>query len=493
MKRSPAGTVFFAVLTLLHPGAVNAISPNEWQFRQTIEIGAAGMTRLDLPLSTLDAARPNLEDIRIIDSSGREIPYVVKRPLPSGQSVGPVKEFHAQIEGSATRLNLVTGTNSPLRGVTLHVAGSSEFIKAVRIEGSHDVQKWETVADHQPLFRMADGATNLEVSLPDSVWEFLRLTIDDSRSSAIPFTGADLIRAPSTAPSAPVDIAIKSRSETPGVTRISLGLGARNLTPSLLHIEAADSIFARPITVAVSKVEGDDIVEQPLVGSIIYQMDVNGETESRLDVPVDRQIEGRELLVLIANGDSPPLTITGIRAERRAVSLLFPAGKPGRYLLLSGNKQCAPPAYDLSDLPHDLEAGPSSDAEASEISPNPDYKPADALAAVALKGGNIDVRPWHFRKPVEAIEPGVQQIELDVDVLAGAAHDLRDLRLVKDKQQIPFLIERTPISRSIPLSGKPANDPDKPSFSRFSITLPKAGIPVTRIVCRAGARIFERE
>lgn len=493
MNRPSAGTALFALLALLHPGVVDAISPNEWQFRQSLEVRASGLSRVDLPLSTLDAARPNLEDLRIIDATGREIPYLVKRPLPAAQSVAPVKAFQAQIEGSSTRLNLVTGTNAPLRGLALHVAGHGEFIKAARIEGSHNLQNWETLADHQPLFRMADGATNLEVSLPESAWEFLRLTIDDSRSSAIPFTGADLILTASTAPSQPLDIAIKSRDETPGVTRISLGLSARNVTPSLLHIEAVDSVFARPITVAVTRMEGDDLVEQPLVGSIIYQMDVNGETESRLDLPIDRQIDGRELLVLIANGDSPPLTITGIRTERRAVYLIFPAEKPGRYRLLSGNRQCPQPTYDLSDLPHDLNAITTSDVDASEISANPEYKPADALAAVSLKGATIDVSPWRFRKPVGATTPGVQQVELDVDVLAGAARDLRDVRLVQDKQQIPFVIERTSISRVFPVSGKTSNDPDKPSLSRWSIKLPKAGIPITRIACRAGSGIFERE
>jgi len=493
VNKSHASTTLLALLVLFHPGIAAAISPNEWQFRQTLEVPAGGLNRIDLPLSTLDAARSNLEDVRIIDPNGREIPYLVKRPMPAAQGVAPVKEFHAQIEGSATQLNLVTGTTSGLRGITLRAPGRGEFVKAVRVEGSHDLRNWEAVADHQPIFRMADGATNLELSLPESIWEFFRLTIDDSRATAVPFTGADLILASSAPPSESLDITIKSRDETPGVTRIALNLGGRNVTPALFHIEAADSVFARPVTVAVAKMEGDDIVEQALVGSIIYQMDVNGEPEARLDIPVDRQIDGQEVLVLIENGDSPPLTITGIRAERRSVYVIFPADKPGRYLLLTGNKQCAPPTYDLSDLPHDLKTITANEVDPSEIAANPDYKPADALAAVSLKGAAIDVSAWRFRKNVDAMKPGVQQVELDVDVLANASRDLRDVRLVQDKQQIPFVLEKTSISRAIPLTGKPSNDPDKPRISRWSVKLPKAGIPITRIACRAKPGIFERE
>ena len=50
-----------------------ALSPNEWRFRQPLDVPAAGLIRIDLPPETLDAARPALEDLRLLDSAGQEV------------------------------------------------------------------------------------------------------------------------------------------------------------------------------------------------------------------------------------------------------------------------------------------------------------------------------------------------------------------------------------------------------------------------------------
>ena len=487
-----AGRVI-AFLFLCCPLRADAISPNEWRFRQTLEVGQGGLVRFSLPAETLDAARPNLEDVRVIDSAGREVPYIIDRPLPQPESAVRPKEFHAQIEGTMTRLNLVTGTKAALRAISLEAPGGGEFTKPVRVEGSQDGQSWRPLAEHEPVFRMPGGASNLRISIPDGAWAFLRLTIDDSRSAPVPFTGAELNTGALSAPTEPMAVSIKSRDENPGVTRLSLNLGAMNLTPASVHLDTPEPLFARTVTVAVPQIGEGDITEKILTSTVIYRMDVGGKTESRLDIAIDRPVEARELVLLIANGDSPPLTTTGIRAERRAVYVMFSSAQAGRYALLMGNSQCAAPNYDLSALAQDLKGAQSNAAQPAGIERNPDYKAADALATVSLTGATIDVAPWGFRKSVKMTGPGTQAVELDLDILARATHDLGDLRLVCDGRQIPFLLEKTSISRPIPMAQSVANDPKKPNISRWSLTLPKAGLPICRIVCTPGPGVFQRE
>jgi hypothetical protein len=45
-----------------------AFDPNEWRNTQVLEIPAAGLVHVNLPTTTLDAAQPGLEDLRIVDS-----------------------------------------------------------------------------------------------------------------------------------------------------------------------------------------------------------------------------------------------------------------------------------------------------------------------------------------------------------------------------------------------------------------------------------------
>jgi uncharacterized protein DUF3999 len=491
-RRQSASFVLIAA-TILFAGAAQAMSPNEWQYAQPLDVKAGGLVRINLAPETLDLSRPHLEDLRILDPSGHEVSYFIDQPAPRSESILPAKQFRAEIERNATRLVIASGTNAPLQGVRLETAGTAEFIKAVRIEGSHDANKWRQLGDREPIFRTSGGVAQLETSFPDGVWEFLRLTIDDSRTAPVPFTGAEVLVARSTAATEAMPVTITSRDESPGITRIALNLWAANLTPASVQIETSEPLFTRVVTVAVPTVVGDDIAETPLSTSVVYRVDLNGKTESRLDIPVEGQIQSRELLLLISNGDSPPLTITQVRGQRRPVHVTFLAREPGQYSLLSGNHQCAAPNYDLSAMATDLKKVAATEIMPGPRSANPDYKPNDNLSALALAGAAIDVGAWNFRKPVNVSINGAQQIDLDFDVLSHATRELRDVRIVSEGRQIPFLLERTSILRKISLPLVSANDPKKPAVSRWSLTLPKAGLPITRIAWVAGPGIFQRE
>jgi hypothetical protein len=86
IRRSNALTGGFLVAAFLFAGSVGALTPNEWRFSQTIDVAEYGLIRVNLPAETLDASRPDLEDVRILDGAGREVPYLIDRPMPRHES-----------------------------------------------------------------------------------------------------------------------------------------------------------------------------------------------------------------------------------------------------------------------------------------------------------------------------------------------------------------------------------------------------------------------
>jgi Protein of unknown function (DUF3999) len=481
------------VAALVCTESLGAITPSEWRFNQAIDVPATGLARVNLSLETLNAARSDLADVRIIDGAGSEVPYLVDRPMPRRESTLRAQELVTALEPTATRITLTTGTRSLLKGVIFETPPGVEFIKAVQVEGSHDGATWLQLATDKPIFRMSDGAANPSVSFSEGVWEYLRLTIDDSRTPAVPFTGVLLQVAETNAPAEPFPFTLKTHDESFGVTRLSLDLGAMNLTVASLGIEATDAVFVRPVTIAVPELADDDIREQTLCTGSVYRIDLNGKVESNVEIPIDKQIAGRELIVLIDNGDSPPLAVTGVHGTRRVTNLVFFAREPGRYQLLSGNSQCPAPRYDLSELDNQLKNAEAMEVRPAPLIASPDYKPPDNLTSIPLTGAKIDLAPWKFRKSIQISKPGAQQVELDAIVLARSIPDLGDLRIVVEDRQLPFLLERPSISRSIALAAAPANDPKKPRVSRWSLKLPQPGIPITRITCVADTTLFQRE
>ncbi len=485
---------WFCVLGLCWNGSIRAAPlPAEWQYAQQFTVSAPGLVKLNLPVATLDAARPALEDLRLFDDAGNELPFLIQHPRPAARTSESAKSFQVALNPKTTVVTLETGLAQPVDGVTL-TSPANSFIKSVEMETSTDGQRWEVVARGVPIFRQPNGASQLQLAMPAGVRTWLRLTVDDQRSPPIPFTGAMVHAAAEPAPTEAVAVTIAERHENPGVTRLTLNLGAANLDLAHLHLESSEPLFTRSVSLAVPQVLEDSIREQTVARGTIYRVALEGQTAvANLTVPLDRQIRSPELLLLIQNQDSPPLPITAVRAERHPVYLVFLARSAGVYHLLTGNRQCPAPRYDLAALGANLKDAAVSPLQPTPLTDNPSYRAPELLPGVPHDGTALDVSAWKFRKAVKLTRAGAQQLELDLEVLAQAQPDFQDLRLLRDGKQLPYILERTSISRALTPGVTVTNDARDPKLSRWLIKLPQRKLPLARLSCVTRTSLFERE
>src|SRR5260370_36707967 len=115
--------------------------PGEWPHEQQFNVPTPGLVKLSLPVETLDAARPALEDARIYDDAGNELPYGIERPSPAARLIQSAKSFQVSLNANATVITLETGLTQPLEGVTLESPPAS-FINPAQIEASADAKNW---------------------------------------------------------------------------------------------------------------------------------------------------------------------------------------------------------------------------------------------------------------------------------------------------------------------------------------------------------------
>lgn len=472
-----------------------AALPAEWESVQSFDMPVAGLAKISIPVHTLDQARPSLQDLRLYDDSGREVPFLIERPRPAAKVTQPVKSFQAVLSGNQTTLLLETGMSQPIEAISLESPGSA-FIKAVHLHGSNDQKSWELLVQGRPVFRQNWGAGQLRIPLPQAAkWRWLRVTVDDRRSPPIPFSGAQVHAA--VAEPAPVeqgDVVIKDRYENPGQTRLTLDLGFANADISRLFVETSDALFMRSVTLAVPMVSENSVREQPIASGTVYRVRVEDQPVSeQLEIPTETQAASRELVLLINNQDSPPLNITRVRLERRPVYLVFYSQQPGRFHLLSGNSRAQAPKYDLAGLASNLRGSPLHQVSFAPLSRNPGYSAPEVLPGIGLDGSKLDPAAWSFRKAVKAVEPGVQQLELDLDVLSHAAGGFADLRLLRQETQVPYILEHTSISRAIPAEITMTNDTKQPGLSRWIVKLPKPGLPISQLRATVPTALFRRE
>jgi len=158
MKRTPRSHLphnfcaIVALTTLIVAQSGLAFDRNEWRNTQTLEVPTKGLVRVNLPAETLEASQPGLEDLRIIDSAGNQVPYLTERLLPDAESTIRPTEFRSTIENGATHLVLKTGT-SAIIGVSLETP-ATHFMKAADVEGSNDGRTWTKLAGGESLFQL---------------------------------------------------------------------------------------------------------------------------------------------------------------------------------------------------------------------------------------------------------------------------------------------------------------------------------------------------
>jgi hypothetical protein len=238
----------------------------------------------------------------------------------------------------------------------------------------------------------------------------------------------------------------------------------------------------------------DSIREQTIGQGTIYRVAIEGQPAAEsLSAPLEGLVRSRELLLFVRNQDSPPLPITAVRIERRPVYLVFLVRQAGAYHLLTGNGQCAAPRYDLAALNMNLKSVAVAPIKLPPPVNNPDYRPPEVLPGIEATGAALDVTAWKFRQPVKIAHAGAQQLELDPDVLAHAQPGFQDLRLLHGSNQVPYVLERTSISRSLAPTVTATNDAKDPKLSRWMLKLPQSRLPVTRLSCATRTSLFQRE
>jgi hypothetical protein len=471
-----------------------ALVPTEWRHRQEFTVAAPGVVRLELADATFDAARPDLADLRVLDPAGRETALVLDQPVATPARWTRPADFEARLEDGRVVLLVATGTRDALASLTLQTP-HPHFLRSARVELSDDRDQWTVVDEGVPLFRQW-GAEKLTVELGGRTAGWVRLTID---GAAVPFTGARLgFAAGPAAEPTPVGARVVRREEFAGETVLTVALDGRHAPLAAIELETPEPLFMRRVTVGIRDVR--DLVpgERTVGEGTLYRVAVDGaRTRAQLRLEFSHIPLAPELLVHIQNGDSPPLSVTGLRVKRQPTAVRFHAAAAGRYALLSGNAQATAPRYDLAALAGDLQAAAATTVMPGPLEETPGYQPRASLAEpplpdVPLTGAPLDPAGWTRRKAVQLDRAGVQELELDPAVLAGARADFADLRLLRAGHQIPYVVERAALARPLPLAAAPAPDPKRPTVSVWRVDLPQARLPLLRLAIASDTALFER-
>jgi len=485
-------------LALVSAGSCPAITPSEWQHRQVIDVPAPGLVRVEMAPATFDAAGPRQEDLRVLDPSGNETAILVDRPPAPVARVARPSAFVVTVKGETSEILVTTGTEEGLSAVSLETPAPF-FMRSARVEISGNGLDWVSLDQGAPVFREW-GAERLSLPLGGRVAAFVRVTVSGGRDTPLPFTGARLSLEAGAAPAlVPVGARIERRDEFAGETVLTVSVDGRNVPLASIGFETTEPLFTRRVAATVREVRNAVAAERTVASGTIFRVALNGApAHEQLELPVSFAPPTRELLIHIYNGDSPPLALGSLTLRRWPVSLLFMAHSAGRHTLLSGNPQAAAPQYDLAAFAGEMRSAGATPVVPGGLEDTPDYHERESLGAppmpdVPLTGAPLDASDWKFHRVVQVSGPGVQELELDLDALANSRTDLADLRLLREGNQIPYILERPTLGRSLGVGPNEIRDSKRPTLSIWRLWLPKPGLPVQSVTLASTTSLFQRQ
>ncbi|MFT3740183.1 MAG: hypothetical protein QM786_15650 [Breznakibacter sp.] len=302
-----------------------------------------GFYRIVLTPRLVGLSQPDFSDLRIFDAKNVEVPYWIdtetRRHISAQFTEYPI--LSRTWADSTTVLVLHNALRQRIDNLSLFIA-NADVQKQLRLTGSNDRQVWYSVKESDWVRPVGDGKTVAElkvVNFPLVDYEFVRIEIDDRRSSPIHVQKAGYYVSES----------------SPG-----------SYVPLNATWVQADSAAARTswLSVAFDGFMVVDNVKLEVVSPALYLRQANvyaGDDEKRLDFvatvelksdrPIDIELPSvrtAKLVLEVFNHDNPPLKISRAEAfmlKRHCVAQLT-GGET--YHLRFGDAKRQMPHYDIA-------------------------------------------------------------------------------------------------------------------------------------------------
>lgn len=315
-------------------------------------VAGDGYYTIMLSPEVVGRSREDLGDLRLLDSAGKEVAYLIERE-PAMYERTWMRSYELLRNERVKRntvIEMETDSAGTVDELVIHVR-NARVSKRARITGSDDRTDWYMIQDECLAVGEGDGATSVLrfVDLPLSDYRYYRIVLDDSLSA--PVQVLDLghsARARSEGRYTEVDGISFTRVEDRSITRLAVFTRSPFRADRLRFNIRSDvpfqrrAKFAHHVSYTVREHKRDVVrtSEEPLGDFTLTRT-------SRGNVPGPSNIVDT-LFLLIENGNDRPLDITGIRVLQLQTRLVAKLEAGRRYTIATADAKARMPHYDIA-------------------------------------------------------------------------------------------------------------------------------------------------
>jgi hypothetical protein len=319
-----------------------------------------GFYRIAIGPSATAFLTPSFENLRIVDETGKETPYIIKEEVPifSTPQFKEYKILEKKYEkGCCTKLILSNPEKKPINNISLQIK-NAETSKEATLLGSDDRVTWYALKEHFYLNAIDGGHQTFEMRILDfplSNYPFLSFTINDSTTAPLNIVRAGYYDVNSVSgiysnvPSLKFSVR-ENRKEKQ--TILTIEMDTARLIDKLQFFISGQPFYHRTAILyetskRINKKKQVDTIENyiqsfALISTHAASIGLGG----RHSNPSGMKLQNLKLV--IENNDNPPLQIDFVKAfqlNRYATAYLK---KGTTYQIKMGDSKISAPVYDLN-------------------------------------------------------------------------------------------------------------------------------------------------
>ena len=472
-------------------------------------VSTTGPQRLRPDVPLLTGSRARLADLRLYDSSGREVPYLLVRSAP------PPDEWSSGRIAAIADTKTTSGFEVDFEGLTtidrVRLEGiQAPFMKRALLEGSGDRSHWTVLLDQTTVFDLPDSELRrLELAFDRGAYRYLRVTWDDSNSAKVPPPTGVMARTvqreygaaePMTAP-----VVFERRPSEPGKSRYRIRLPGSRLPVVALELSVGGGYLLRRAVVTESRLIGGKVVPVAVGGTVLRKVVEGPLAATALRIPITLDSEP-EIDLVVDDGDNPPMELSAVSIIFGELPWIYFESDGHGIVARYGDPALQAPRYDLEAARTSISTQIAGIVEARWGDPRAHAAPEIAPvvpAAMPTGGASIDVSLFRFSRTLPEGDAGLIAVPLDAAALAhssGPHADFADVRVVDASgRQVPYVLEQRdePLTVSLVLEQRsaPAQSvslPQSGTTTYYRIRMPLARLPPARLVLSTSARVFDR-
>lgn len=302
-----------------------------------------GFYSIPLSIDWLAHLKTDLSDIRIKDEKNKMVPFIVKsHPQEKKSSFINFPILSNTTDSVSTTLELDASEQQGTDHLCL-VIGNHAVERFASLSGSNDKTHWFIIEEKLPLTNrtpFAEDRFAQWLSFPFIRYRYIKLVINNKGTDPLPLLKAGIYRDTSIKEYPSLYLlpgtSFKQKDSSDGRSYISVHNSQTYPVDKISMELAGPRFYKRALTIYR--------IQNEKRGELLASTDVRSR-----EVPAIWLMGGKaqNFLMVIENGDNPPLQVHTVNMQCRRQALIAYLEKNEQYILVGGNDSANAPDYDL--------------------------------------------------------------------------------------------------------------------------------------------------